>query len=148
MFWGVDRDFKEVIDAMEQVWTGAPAATSTTAFRESEQGYFLSVDLPGVKRADLDIQLEGDRLVVSATRKKDMLGIEKDDQKLTRSFVLPEHVDTEKIEAHLEDGVLYLALPKLEKAKPKKIELTSAAGESSWKNLLGFGKKEAKTEVV
>lgn len=146
VFWGVDRDLKEVIEAMEQVWTGVSSATSD--FRESEQGYFMSIDLPGVSKANLDIQLEGGKLIINATRKRDMLGADTAEQKISRTYVLPEHVDLEKIQAHHEDGVLYLALPKLEKARPKKIELSQGTNGTSWKNLLGFGKKETKNQVL
>ena len=134
-FWGVERDFKEVIDTIENVWSGTGTHYGHE-FKETDQAYFLSVDLPGVSQSNLDIQLEEETLIINATRKKSMLAGEGDEQKINQTYVIPKNVDKDKIQAHCEDGVLYLALPKLEKARPKKIEITQGATKGSWKNLL------------
>lgn len=122
-FWGVDRDLKEVIDSIENAWVGQNRS-SNHEFKETDQAYFLSVDLPGVNQANLEILLEEETLFVNATRKRAMIDGEEKEQKIAQSYILPRSVDRDKIQAHCEDGVLYLALPKLDKAKPKKIEIT------------------------
>lgn len=149
-FWGVDRDLKEVIDSIENAWAGQSRTTSHD-FKETEQAYFLSVDLPGVNQSNLEIQLEGETLLVNATRKKAMFEGEDSEQKITQSYIIPKNVDKEKIQAHCEDGVLYLALPKFEKARPKKIEVSHGGNKGSWKNLLSetiLGKKESKAQLT
>lgn len=149
-FWGVDRDLKEVLDTIESTWSGT-GINESYEFKETDQAYFLSVDLPGVSQSNLDVQLEEEMLVINGTRKKSMLEGEGQEQKIHRSYVIPKNVDKDKIQAHCEDGVLYLALPKLEKARPKKIEITKGASKSSWKNLLSesiLGKKDSKPQLI
>lgn len=127
-FWGVDRDLKEVIDSMESTWMGSsPLNSVNTEFKETDQTYFMSIDMPGVNKTKLDIQIVDDQIVIQGTRKKLMLeGNENEnEQKITQRVLIPKHVDRDKIQAHCEDGVLYLALPKLEKVQPKKIAITS-----------------------
>lgn len=149
-FWGVDRDLKEIIDTIENVWSGA-GTHSGHEFKEADQAYFLSVDLPGVSQSNLDIQLEEETLVINATRKKSMFEGEGDEQKINRKYLIPKNVDKDKIQARCEDGVLYLALPKLEKARPKKIEITQGVSKGSWTNLLSEslqGKKDTKPQLI
>lgn len=149
-FWGVDRDLKEVIDSIESAWSSS-VRTTGHEFKETDQAYFLSVDLPGVNQSNLDIQLEEETLLINATRKKAMLDGDDKEQKITQSYVIPKNVDKDKIQAHCEDGVLYLALPKIEKARPKKIEITQGANKGSWKNMLSetiLGKKESKAPLI
>lgn len=143
-FWGVERDLKEVLDSIDSVWNGV-SETVSSEFKETDQAYFLSLDLPGVNKANLDLQIEGERLIVNGTRKRVMPEGEDKEQKITRNFLLPKHIDTEKIQAHCEDGVLYIALPKLEKVKPKKIEITQGTTKSGWSL---FKKKESAPQLV
>ena len=148
MFWGMERDLKDVLDNIEHVWMGTQASATTSQFKETEQGYFLSVDVPGLNKSNLEIQLEGDHVLIKGKRKALLPEASENERTLSQSFQLPKDVDAEKIQAHCEDGVLCLALPKLEKARPKKIEITEGEGKSSWKNLIGgnfFGKKETET---
>lgn len=126
-FWGLDRDLKEVLDSMDNVWHGVSNKT-VSEFQETDSAYLLSMDLPGVSKSSLDIQVEGENLVISGVRKRAFAKEDEQEQKITRSFVLPKQVDTNKIEAHSEDGVLYIALPKIEQAKPRKIEIKQDSG--------------------
>jgi len=133
-FWGVEKDLKEVIDSMENAWNSKPSLEANE-FKENEQAFFISMDIPGVKKDDLDIQIEGDHIVVNGLRKKSLSSDEGVERKITQIFLLPKHVDREKIEAHVEDGVLYLALPKAEKEKPKKINILE--GQNFFQKLEG-----------
>ena len=92
-------------------------AQTQSHVEETEQGYFIQLDAPGVKKEDLKIALENRHLVIEGERKG------KSPQKLKRSFSLPDDVDFEKISAELKDGVLDLSLPKKEQAKPKLIPI-------------------------
>lgn len=151
MFWGLDRDLKDVLENMENIWSGTEALANRSDFTETDQSYFLSVDVPGLNKSNLEIHVEGDFVVIKGKRKLNLHGSTETEQSLSESFVLPKNVDLEKIQAHCEDGVLYLALPKLEKARPKKIEISDGDHKSSWKNLLGgglFTKKDSEPTVV
>jgi HSP20 family protein len=144
-FWGVDRDLKEVIDSIENSWVGLGTTSSkSTEFHETDKAYLFSIDLPGVNKANLEIQVEGEHLIVNGKRKKSLLDNE-NEQTITHKVLIPKEADKDNIQAHCEDGVLYLAFPKVEKASPKKVEVTDGAG---WKNLLGAEKKESNASLV
>lgn len=118
---------------------------------ENENYYLMTIDLPGVKKEDIQINLNGNVLTVSGERKRtetvtDKNGSRREERsfgKFQRSFTLPDTVNAEKIEANLENGVLSLALPKAEAAKPRTIQIqTGRAGLFS--KLLGGGDRQEK----
>jgi HSP20 family protein len=97
---------------------------------EDEKNLVFHFDLPGVKKEDVKIQLEGDRLTISGQR----AGFEKTDSQtmhreervfgqFERSFVLPEHLDVEKTEAAFKDGVLTVMIAKKPETQPKVIPI-------------------------
>ena len=83
----------------------------------------------GARRDKIDVTVERDELTVTGWRTRDdyskleVLATERANRPFRRSFVLSESIDTQKIGAACENGVLKLTLPKAEKAKPKKIEI-------------------------
>lgn len=91
---------------------------------EDKDSYKLSVAAPGMKKEDFKINLEGNVLTVSAEAENEK---EEKNEKysrqeynyssFSRSFNLPESISKEKIEAHYDEGVLKLKLPKNEDAK-------------------------------
>jgi HSP20 family protein len=93
---------------------------------ENDQHYLMSVDLPGMKKSDIKIEMNDKVLTVSGERKREVTG--KSYGFFKRSFHLPTTVDAEKIEARYEDGVLELYLPKVEAAKPRQIEIQAGKG--------------------
>lgn len=104
----------------------------TVNSREDDKAYYLEVDLPGVKKEDIDLSIEKGILTVSGERKskeevkeKDYYKIESSYGKFTRSFSLPKKVDENRIEAKTQDGVLELTIPKQEEEvqKTKKISI-------------------------
>lgn len=88
----------------------------TSHIEENEEGYFIELDMPGVKKEDLKISLENSSLYIEGVRNKRA--------PIKRAFSLPEDVQVEKIVAQLRDGVLELALPKKEREKPKIIPVS------------------------
>jgi HSP20 family protein len=98
--------------------------------RESEDALTLLAELPGVKREDVAITLENNVLTIAGERKfeRDVKEdsfhrIERAYGTFSRSFTLPSNVKFDKVEASFEDGVLRVTLPKVEEAKPRKIEI-------------------------
>jgi HSP20 family protein len=97
-----------------------------------EQGgnIVLKAEIPGVDSKDVDIRVENNTLTLKGERKLDQ-EIERDNYHrvertygtFTRSFTLPNVVDTDKIKADFKDGVLRLVLPTREEAKPKQIQI-------------------------
>ena len=88
---------------------------------ETDSGYVMAVELPGVKKEDLKIEVVEQTLAISAERKRD-------GGKFSYRFTVPRLADTAKIEANLEDGVLEIAIPKMEAAKPRTVEIGSGSG--------------------
>lgn len=95
---------------------------------EQDDHFLISVDLPGVSKDDVKVEVVDNRLVISGERKhekKEGRRTERSYGRFERSFALPTAIDSEKIEASYENGVLQLAIPKAESAKPKTIQIQS-----------------------
>ena len=97
---------------------------------ETESKYTIQLDLPGVKREDVDISVEDDVLTISGERittneEGSTWHRERVHGKFSRRYNIRNTVDVEKIDAAFSDGVLTLTLPKNEAALPKKIEISS-----------------------
>ncbi|MBC9929425.1 Hsp20/alpha crystallin family protein [Chitinophaga qingshengii] len=91
---------------------------------EDKESYRLSMAAPGLKKSDFKIELEGELLTISAeteTEKEEKSGKysrqEYNYSSFSRSFHLPEGVSKDKIDAHYDDGVLKIRLPKNEDSK-------------------------------
>jgi len=101
--------------------------------REDEKFYYVEVELPGVEKENISIEIEDDLLVISGERKmkKELtedgyFKIESSFGTFSRSFSLPENVEIQKIEAVSNDGILEVKIPKKENSsvqKVKKIEI-------------------------
>ena len=90
--------------------------------RDKKDEYDVRAELPGVKKEDLDIEINDNYLTLSATNSEEKNEEEKTYKKsefsygeFSRTLYLPQDVDTDKIDAKLEHGVLKLVIPKLNK---------------------------------
>ena len=126
---------------MAPFWAGREGAiTFSPAFevKETKESYIFKADLPGVNESDIDITRTGNRLTVGGKREA-----EKEEQtdtfytyertygSLTRSFTLPDGIDSDHISADLKAGVLTLIVPKTPEAQPKKIGLRNLLHKKS-----------------
>lgn len=96
---------------------------------ESNQ-YVIRADIPGVDPKDVDIHMEHNILTIKGQKEskkeetsKDYVRVERSKGSFLRRFSLPESVDAEKIEAKSKHGVLEILLPKIERAKSRKISV-------------------------
>lgn len=115
--------------------------------KETKDAYVFKADLPGVREEDLELTLTGTRLTVSGKREAEerqeddrYYAYERSYGSFSRSFTLPEGVDTESVDAALKDGVLSIRVAKMPEHQPKKISLKNV-GEKI-KSALGKGDKE------
>jgi HSP20 family protein len=97
---------------------------------EIDDRYVVEVELPGVKRDDISVELSGGALLISGElTEKEKTGLLRSRTRRTGRFeyrtLLPGEVDADKISAELADGVLTVTVPKSEAAKPRRIEITS-----------------------
>jgi len=103
------------------------ATVPSVNIKENDDAFTIDVAAPGMKKNDFNIEIDDDILTISAEAKNEN---EKKDENYSckefsynsfnRSFTLPEFkIDTEKIKAKYNDGILNLTIPKKEEAKPK-----------------------------
>jgi HSP20 family protein len=108
-----------------------PAVMPMDAWREGD-AFFVEFDLPGVDPESLDLDIERNVVTVRAERpavdpNRDMLANERPRGVFSRQLVLGENLDTERIDASYEEGVLRLRIPVCERAKPRKISIGRGA---------------------
>jgi HSP20 family protein len=101
--------------------------------RETEEAYLMEVELPGLTDKDVELKLDNNLLTLSSAKeeKKDekkngYVLRERKASKFSRSFVLPEGIEKEKIAAEFKHGVLHVTFPKAPTAKPKTIEVKAS----------------------
>ncbi len=100
-----------------------------TDIAETEKNLVVTMDIPGVRKENVNINLENNNLEVDATidhspyEKLNPIYTEYNVGHYTRRFTVSNIIDTEKIDANLTDGVLTLTLPKAEESLPRKIEI-------------------------
>ena len=98
---------------------------------EDASGITLLADLPGVSKERLDVRVDGDALVIEATAATsgpdnlELVYGEAQFASYRRRFTLSRELDTSRIDAQLKDGVLRLAIPKAEEAKPRRIQVNA-----------------------
>jgi HSP20 family molecular chaperone IbpA len=96
---------------------------------ENESGITLLADLPGASRERLGVRVDGDSLFIEATAapsgpdNMELVHGEAQIPSYRRQFTLSRELDASRIEAALKDGVLRLTIPKLEEARPRRIEV-------------------------
>ncbi len=100
----------------------------TVDILENDHSFVVRTELPGVEKDDVKVHINNGVLTIKGEKKVES----KDDKRhrvecaygsFVRSFTLPQDVDIEKVEAAYKNGILNLAIPKQEKAKPKQIEV-------------------------
>lgn len=99
---------------------------------ETNEGFVLKVELPGVQKDDLHLEVHDRTLTIRGERKPETEIPEDHYHRRERSygsfqrvFTLPTPIDADKVQANVHDGVLELQLPKHETAKPKRIAVQS-----------------------
>ena len=117
---------------------GAPARNGTSAadwtpaldVYDEKDRYVVSVELPGLKKEEINLAVYDGVLTVSGERKSEREGKEGQTArserffgKFERSVTLPAAVNTANVTANYKDGVLLIELPKAEEAKPKQIQV-------------------------
>jgi HSP20 family protein len=109
----------------------------TLDISETESGFEIHCDLPGVKPEDVKLELHDDRLSISGHRRSQEEQKEKNFHRIERTFgefyrtvQLPGGLDADQVDATYEDGVLTVRVPKSVKLQPKKIQVRSAQPNS------------------
>jgi HSP20 family protein len=109
--------------------TNRPAVMPMDAWREGDV-FRIEFDLPGVAQESIDLDVERNALTVRAERVSrngdwEMLASERPRGIFSRQLVLGDNLDLDRIEATYDTGVLHLTIPVAERAKPRRIEITT-----------------------
>lgn len=116
--------FPDTFSSFETNIAGFSPSVNT---REGDYAYHIEVDLPGVQKKDIKVEVKDNRITISGERKskkevkeEGYYRLESNYGKFERSFAVPDGVDSENVKASCEDGVLEVTLPKLVADKDKK----------------------------
>ena len=110
--------------------TWAPAVD----IQETENELVLKADLPGIEEKDIDVRIENNTLTIRGERKfekqvneENYLRVERSYGSFSRSFSLPNTINTEAIHAEYKNGVLTVQMPKRAESKPKQVKVNVEA---------------------
>jgi HSP20 family protein len=128
--------FHELDRLTQQVFgtTTRPAVMPMDAWREGDS-FVVEFDLPGVNLDSVDVDVERNVLTVRAERggsageNAELVASERPRGVFSRQLILGENLDTDNVTASYSAGVLRLQIPVAEKARPRKIEITSEGGD-------------------
>jgi HSP20 family protein len=132
--WDDPMEMTRDLDRMlTRLWGDGNAATEGLGHypvdvHEDDGHIYVEAELPGFKKEEINVTLEGGVLTIAAERKvEETKGVrhlsERRFTRVQRSFTLPTTVDPSKVEATFTDGVLKLTLDKQETVKPRRIEV-------------------------
>ena len=135
--WPTLSRLTDLRDEIDRFFESPLARTSeflgwTPAFDvyEEKDNYVVKAELPGMKREDINVSIQGSDLVISGERKHEttteqaeVYRSERYFGKFQRAVSLPTTVSAKDVRAEYKDGVLTVTLPKSEEAKPKQIEV-------------------------
>lgn len=112
-----------------------PTAMPMDAYRRGDQ-FVVHFDLPGVDPSSIDLTVEKDLLTVSAERQwqlddgQETIASERSHGSFSRQLFLGEGLDSGRVEASYDNGVLTITLPVAEQAKPRKVQISSGGDKS------------------
>lgn len=144
--WDPFRDLVSIQDELHRLFgrtfSGTEALRPTAAGSwmppmdvvETEDKIVARLELPGIEPADVEVSVEDSTLTVSGSREfadevkeENVHRLERRYGSFIRSITLPQTVDTERVDAGFDKGVLTIEVPKVERAKPRKIQVKGEA---------------------
>ena len=140
-FHGLNSLQEQVIRLFESNLPASSDSSALTAWApavdiyETENELVIKADLPAVEEKDLDVRVENNMLTIRGERKFEQnvnednyLRVERTYGSFSRSFSLPNTVNTEAIKAEYKNGVLSIELPKRAESKPKQVKISVTNG--------------------
>jgi len=141
--WNPFKEMEEISDRFNRFFGRLPALREsvrealtfadwvpTVDVSEDDKEYLIKAEIPGVDKKDVKVTMEegvltilGDRKQEKEEKEKKFHRVERSYGKFVRSFTLPEEIAEDKLKAEFKDGMLFVHLPKSERAKPKAIEV-------------------------
>jgi HSP20 family protein len=127
------RDFDRVVAEQMAGLRGAPRIVPMDAYRRGDQ-FVIDLDLPGVDPDAIELTVEQNVLTIKAERRfepdagDEFIITERPQGTFTRQLLLGESLDTDRLEADYDQGVLTVRIPVAEAAKPRRVEITKSGG--------------------
>jgi HSP20 family protein len=133
--WGADEELQELRTQLLRLSGGDLSSVLGGAFtppadiEETDDAYIVEVELPGMKKRDIDVSLSGQVLTIAGERiEKERIGLIRRRVRSIGKFLyevrLPEPVDDHGLAAKLEDGVLTVRVPKTATTKGQRVDVT------------------------
>jgi HSP20 family protein len=134
--WNSTRELDDLRERMSRLFEssfGGPAGGAwlpAVDIEETDDAFIVEAELPGVGRKDITVELQDNQLTIHGELKeRERKGILRRQTRRTGQFdyrvLLPAEVDADNIEADLQEGVLRVEAHKVERAKPRRIEITT-----------------------
>ncbi|KAL0341331.1 UNVERIFIED_CONTAM: class I heat shock protein [Sesamum calycinum] len=130
--WPFNSNFRQLSDNLRSNFPSSSSETASFAhamvdWRETPNAHVFKADVPGLRKEEVKVQLEDDRILqISGERKREMEEkgdtwhrVERSSGRFTRRFRLPENAKVEEVKACMENGVLTVTVPKVEAKKPE-----------------------------
>ncbi len=130
--FNIRNDFDRLLGRSE---TQVSAWSPVVDVRETQDQLMLQAELPGMTADDVDVSVENGVLTISGEKRQEIREGEENSNyhlverrygRFERRFTLPRSVDAEKVAADYENGILTITLPKVEKAKPRRIQIKAS----------------------
>ena len=129
----IDRLFESPLAEVARTSRLLSGWTPALDLYEDKDNLFVKVELPGMKREEIDVSLHDGSLSISGERKSeqkhedaDVYRAERFFGRFQRTVTLPTPVAADKVKAQYKDGILTITLPKTEEAKPKHIDVNAS----------------------
>lgn len=142
----MDRLFDEIWSTpAARTWRNSDAQWSPACdIEEAEDHYLLTLDMPGIPKDNIKIEVIDNQLMISGERKQEQRKktdgawySERRQGKFQRAFTLPAGLNADKVEANYQDGTLKVYVPKAEIIKPKQIKISSGPTTNFLSKLMG-----------
>jgi HSP20 family protein len=131
----LDESFERLMNSVFEGHTAPVAGQANRSYappvnvKETDLAFEVEAELPGIRKEDVKISIEAGRVSIEAESVQTLeqkegekvLRSERSSRKFARSFVLPEEVNEAGVDARLENGILFLTLPKKPAVQPKQI---------------------------
>lgn len=128
----MNRLFKDAMGRTRVIKEGLEAGVwaPPVDIYETAEDLVIKAELPGLSTEDVSVRVDDNVLTLKGERKREA-GVGREDYHLIersyghfrRSFILPDNVDPDKVQAKFKDGVLFIAIPKFKRIRPKKIAI-------------------------
>jgi HSP20 family protein len=127
------RDFDRLFAEQMAGLRGAPRSVPMDAYRRGDR-FLIHLDLPGIDPDAIELTVEQNVLTIRGERRfeseadDELVISERPQGTFTRQLMLGESLDTDRLEADYDQGVLTVSIPVAEAAKPRRVEITKSAG--------------------